>query len=1168
MDAPQSEHPIDEKLHAFSLGMTGQLEQQQIAAHLNECARCCAALERFADSDGLLGRLRSAVAAEPASREGDSDRELAVRALKRGRWREFSTIGEPRQSGTSRGVPGGFEPTEIPAAWQVGAYEIIAEIGRGGMGVVFKARHRGLNRLVALKMILAAEFASKSEQHRFQREAELAARVKHVNIVQVHEVGQLGDRPYISMEWVSGGTLAERLDGTPWSAHDAARLIGTLALAIDAAHRQGVIHRDLKPANILVQPDDEGGPPSTLTAASKSGPVAGLTPKITDFGLARTLQDHPALTKTGFAVGTPEYMAPEQADGDPARVGPVVDVYALGVILYQLLTGQPPYRGESPAAVLLAAASDSPVAPRRIKPNVPRDLETIVLKAIEREPKARYLTAAALGEDLRRFLADEPILARPPRLSERLVKWARRQPRLAGLAASLILVTVAALAGLTALWLRAQQHGTAARRALYRADIAAAASGLQLNRTETARRLLESSPIEHRDWEWRYLKSQLDNSRAVFRPGDAPPHLVAVSPDCGRVVYAPAHESTLHLHDVALERDIAVLSGHEGEILSVAWSRDGSRVASSSADGTIRLWEGSTGRPLTVLSGHAKPVIMIYLSADGSRLAAQTSDSEVRVWDVALGVPIATLSDAQDLGIAGLSPSGKRFAVGQRGRVRLWDTDTGSEIASLLCGASRVLTLAFSPDGKRVAAGTEYPENRVWIWDMATGGAVTAMEGHTNAISSLEFSPDGSRIVSASHDGTLRLWDCARGTLVNILRGHSDKVIGAHFHPDGRRIASASLDGTLRLWDTHERELVCVFRGQASVAEFVISSPDGAVLAGVGSDGVVRFWDVASVKHEGVLGQHAGFVYDVAFSPSGETVASAGWDGTVRLWNPRTAGSVGVLRHPNAIVTLAKFHPDGRRLVSACRPSRVCTWDLATERMLADMELTGGEYTEQRVAFAAGGALAASTGGRDFSVRLFAPSGGVPDVDLPELGGGTKDVAFSPDGNQLLSGHADGTVRVLDVARRSTLGVLRGHEKPVCRVAFSPDGRKIATSSEDMTARLWDASTYSKLAALKHHGVVYAIAFNPEGSRLATGCDDNIVHLWDTESFDEVIELPGHTSYVHSVAFSPDGSMLVSGSGDFSVRIWDSRAPDQRRASADRAKHESVSSRFTSSRTP
>ena len=1143
-------------------------EQEQIAAHLNECARCCAALERFAESDGLMGRLRSAVTAEPASREGGSDRESAVRALRRGRWREFSTFGEPRRFGPSHATSRGFEPTEIPAAWQVGAYEIIAEVGRGGMGVVYKARHRGLNRLVALKMVLAGEFASNSEQLRFQREAELAARVKHVNIVQVHEVGQLGDRPYISMEWVSGGTLAQRLDGTPWSAHDAARLIGTLALAIDAAHRQGVIHRDLKPANILVQPDDEGTPPSTLTATSKSGLVAGLTLKITDFGLARSLQDQAGLTKTGFAVGTPEYMAPEQADGDPARVGPAVDVYALGVILYQLLTGQPPFRGESPAAVLRAAAADSPVAPRRIKPNVPRDLETIVLKAIEREPKARYLTAAALGEDLRRFVTDEPILARPPRLSERLVKWARRQPRLAALATSLVVVIILALAGLTALWLRAEQSGIESRRALYRADIMAAATALELNHTETARRLLESTPTEYCNWEWRYLVSQLDNSRAVFRPGNAPARLVALSPDCRQVVYANEGEPTLHLHDVAGGCEVAKLSGHEGEILRIAWSQNGKRIASSSADGTVRLWDAASGGPLELLRDHSQPVVKLELSDDGSRLVTQSTDLDLRVWDLAGGATVRSLSSVKATRVTRLSPDGKSFAVGRVGVVQLWNTATGAELAPLVCGNAQVLAIAFSPDGTRLAAGTDYPQNRVWIWDLATGRALASMEGHSNTISHVEFSPDGHRIVSTSHDQTMRLWDGLTGQPVGTLRGHSDRVTGEFFLPDGRSIVSASLDSTFRLWDVRDRELIGVFRGQASVHEFAVSHPDGAVLGSVDSDGSVHLWDVESVKNQGVLGRHASFVYDVAFSPSGATVASAAWDGTVRLWDPARRQSIGVLRHANEVVTFAAFHPDGRQLVSACRPNRLCTWDLTTARPTAYRDLTGTEFTEQRHAFSPGGDLAASTGGRNGSVRLFAPSGGNSDVDLAPSGPPATDVAFNRDGSRLVSGHVDGSVRIWDVGRRAVLRVLRGHGKTVYRVAFSADGRRIATACEDMTARLWDAGTFSSLAVFKHHGIVYATAFSPDGSRLATGCGDNMVHLWDTDTFDQVAELRGHTSYVHSVAFSPDGTVLVSGSGDYTVRIWDSRAPQKRRASANRADLESVTSRLAARRTP
>ena len=281
--------------------------------------------------------------------------------MRRGHWREGLTPRPPERTAPGSHATLLPDPPATPPAWQVGAYDLLGEVGRGGMGVVYKARHRELNRVVALKMVLAGEFASASQRLRFRREAELAARVRHAHIVQVYEVGQVGDRPYLAMEWVEGGTLADRLDGTPWPARAAARLVGTLARAIDAAHRQGVIHRDLKPANILVQPAEEADSGGVRSGRDGAGPLGGLVPKITDFGLARTVQGQAGLTRTGFTVGTPEYMAPEQAGGDSGQVGPAVDVYALGVILYQLLTGRPPFRGESPAEVLRASASAPPM---------------------------------------------------------------------------------------------------------------------------------------------------------------------------------------------------------------------------------------------------------------------------------------------------------------------------------------------------------------------------------------------------------------------------------------------------------------------------------------------------------------------------------------------------------------------------------------------------------------------------------------------------------------------------------------------------------------------------------------------------------------------------------------------------------------------------------------
>ena len=432
MPEPDPGHPTAEQLRAFSHGQVEAAEQEQVAAHLAGCAACCAALDDLTPRDALVTRLRDAVGEDQADREADSARQSAVRALRRGYWREALTPRPPERTAAGSRVTPLPDLPATPPGCQVGAYDLIGEVGRGGMGVVYKARHRELNRVVALKMVLAGEFASASQRLRFQREAELAARVRHAHIVQVYEVGQVGDRPYLAMEWVEGGTLADRLDGTPWPARPAAHLVGTLARAIDAAHRQGVIHRDLKPANILVQPAEEADSVAARSGCEGAGPLVGLVPKITDFGLARTVQGQPGLTRSGFTVGTPEYMAPEQAGGDSGQVGPPVDIYALGVVLYQLLTGRPPFRGESPAEVLRASASAPPIAPRRLEPRVPRDLETIVLKALEKEPAQRYRTAEALAEDLRRFLADEPILARPPSALDQLRKFARRHTGLVG----------------------------------------------------------------------------------------------------------------------------------------------------------------------------------------------------------------------------------------------------------------------------------------------------------------------------------------------------------------------------------------------------------------------------------------------------------------------------------------------------------------------------------------------------------------------------------------------------------------------------------------------------------------------------------------------------------------------------------------------------------------
>ncbi|HEY7326431.1 MAG TPA: protein kinase [Gemmataceae bacterium] len=437
-------HPGDEALRALSQGQLTEAELAHVSAHLAECPDCCRRIDQVDTDDPLLALVQKGDASREKALVSPAQRRWAVRALRQSHEARSDTHPPPHST---------LHPVILSAPRQVGDYEILAEVGRGGMGVVYKARHRGLNRLAALKMVLAGEFASATQELRFRLEAELAARVQHPNIVQVYEIGSYEGRPFLALEWVEGGSLANRLDGKPWPTGEAAALIETLARAIDVAHGEGVVHRDLKPANILIQ--DSGGrrqESATEERTAVPSDSCRLTPdscpKITDFGLAQTTKAGQTMTQSGFLIGTPGYMAPEQASGKRALVGPATDIYALGVVLYQLLTGQLPFRADSTLELLRAVTSDEPTRLRRLQSRVPRDLEAITLRCLEKQPGQRYQSALALAEDLRRWQNNEPILAKPPSLFGRTVRWCRRNPAVT----TVVVVMALGLAGVFGQW--------------------------------------------------------------------------------------------------------------------------------------------------------------------------------------------------------------------------------------------------------------------------------------------------------------------------------------------------------------------------------------------------------------------------------------------------------------------------------------------------------------------------------------------------------------------------------------------------------------------------------------------------------------------------------------------------------------------------------------------
>lgn len=989
------------------------------------------------------------------------------------------------------------EQSEAPKV-TVPGYEILRELGRGGMGLVYHARQTRLNRTVALKMILAGGHAGEADLARFQTEAEAVARLQHPGIVQIHETGVHDGLPYFSLEFVEGGSLDRKLNGTPLPPKAAGQFTALLAEAMQAAHEQGIIHRDLKPANVFLKPTrDKDGVP----IEDRQGKTRRYLPKIGDFGLAKKLDDTHGQTQTGSVMGTPSYMAPEQAEGRSKRLGPAADVYSLGAILYELLTGRPPFRAATPLETILQVVSDQPVAPTQLNPKTPRDLETICLKCLQKEPTRRYASAQALSEDLGRFLAGEPIHARAVGRIERTWRWCRRNPAVASLlgvvAATLILGAAVSTVLAVYAWSQAEQaerekltaqdqkkkaddaradadgerkeavkaralaeeQRDRAELLVYAGNLGLAQSAWNENNAGLTLRYLEGCQPKLRGWEYWHLKSLYSlHNRRTFR-GTTAPNCVAVSSD-GKRIISGAFDKLVTVWDADNGQPIHSLKGHSDEILCVAVTPDGKHIVSGSGNrfepkklGELKVWETAGGREVRALRGHIGPINSVAISGDGKHVISGGQDKTIKVWDL----------------------------------------DSGQEIRTLTGHSSVVLSVAVSADGKRIVSGSmevaPVKPGELKVWDADTGQQLFALTGHAEGIMCVAIRADGKRIISGGRDKQVKIWDTAQGRELFTLSGHGDSIRGLALSPDGKRIASVSYDANAKIWDADRGQELFTLRGAS--ASCLAFTPDGKhVVAGL------TIWDAEHGQEVLTLRGHTRQIFCAAISADGKLVVSGSTDGTYKIWDAHTGQEIRSLKTiQGSAFGCAAISPDGRRVFTGMA-DRLNVWDVDTGRELTTLK-----------------------GHKHY----------------------VSGVAMSADGRRMVTASHDKTLKVWDVDQGRELQTLKGHQAEVVCVALSPDGKRIVSGSLDGSLKIWDADSAKEVRTLKaHKHWVLCVAFSPDGKRILSGSRDQLLKVWDADSGEAILTLKGHTEEVTGVAMTSIGNRIISSSADQTLKVWES----------------------------
>jgi WD40 repeat protein/predicted Ser/Thr protein kinase len=1028
---------------------------------------------------------------------------------------------------------------------RIADYEVLAELGRGGMGVVYKARQPGLGRLVALKMILAGIHAGPRDLERFRREAQTLAQLKHPHIVPIYEVGEWEGRPFFSLELLEGGSLKDLLDGTPWDPAEAARCIEVLARAMHAAHQQGIVHRDLKPGNILRAADG--------------------SLKISDFGLAKRL-DEEGISATGDVMGTPSYMAPEQAAGRVKEVGPLSDVWALGAILYELLTGRPPFREHTSAETIRQLLDREPVPVRQLSPSCPVDLETICLKCLSKEPQRRYASAQALGEDLERFLAGRPVLARPVSALERGWRWCRRNPALATLGTAVVLAVLSGTIISVIFGVKAGQRAEESEnRRIETVGLNEKLVG-QTNRAnklaETERDLRTKVQDELLENQWLGYRGQNELVWQDLRTGN--PQRARERLDACRWDFCDwEHRLFEHLCDPSLW----TARTQTQPVLALAFAADGKRLAEVTGEdtlpgpglkepsGSLRVCDTGDGKAILAADAPGGRLLGLAWAGDGRSVLTAGLDRHVRRWSVDKGEPEDLFACPGPIQKALFSPDAKSVLIqlGDPGRtvdprvehqLLVLDGATGAVVCGVLPGKEVCLTAALSPDGRFLAVGLPgriSPMGSVVVWETASGEEIARWAGRPSDPLSLGFSGDGRWLASGWSDGGLKVWDVQAQREVHTWIGHPQRVAALAVSPEGKRFATSSAPifgaGEIKVWEMETGKEICTLAGHTQPVLSLAFSRDGQRLASGGKDGTVKCWDAFGgtfrTRPVEVPGQA---LTCLALASSGRWLVSGYYprppplppvkpmpvSGTLALWRVRgTVLEQGQKTDVPWVVTCAGLSPDdtvvatGMASPSAPRKEgEIRTWALTKDGTLepaATLRLPG---PPKYVAVAPGGAWIAVT-----------------TVD-------TEKEQFNPSSRVWLWRQGETTAREL-TEPRDWVGCL----------AFSPDGRRLVGgiglhgsyptgSSYGGKLWFWDCDTNGPARSVRiGRASIDSLLFAPDGRRLYVGCGDGNLHVLDGETGEVLLTRATHLASVAGLTVRHDGKRLAT-SGGGEVKLW------------------------------